>query len=44
MFRTPDGRPDRWFAFWFGVCAVISLTVLGVFIWAVISAVNHFTA
>jgi hypothetical protein len=48
MFRTPSKGPDDafpgCFAAWFLFCALLSVVVLGVAVWAVIALVNHFTA
>lgn len=40
--RNPARTGARLFGAWFAFCALISLGVLGVLVWAVITLVHHF--
>jgi hypothetical protein len=42
--RRDGSEPDGCFNLWFGVIAAVSVVVMGVFVWAVIKLVIHFTA
>ena len=41
--RIDEGK-EFWFGVWFVICALIGLGVTGVFVWAVIRLVVHFTS
>lgn len=40
--RTPEpSKVPLWFKFWFAFCALLSLGLIGVLVWALISTVNY---